>query len=104
MGINVNIGALNVSKLVEAEESITNLVTQAETAMTAAGNAASEPIGSAIKGKFEAFNTDELSELNKAIGEIVADLQNLTSNYDQGVADLLADINSITITAGAGTN
>ena len=101
-GINVNISALKVSELQEAEEEIANLMAQATKTFDAAGAAASEPIGSAIKGKFSAFNEQELNELKKAISEIIADLSNLSTNYSQGVSDLLADINSINITADNG--
>ena len=102
MGINVNISALNVSSLTAAQEEMTSLVTQAKAAIDAAGAAASEPIGSAIKGKFETFSDTEIEAVNKALSEIIADLSNLSQNYSKGVDDLLAEINSISISAGGG--
>lgn len=104
MGINVNISALSVTSLEEAQKEITLLLEKAKAAMEAAANAASDPIGSAIKSKFEQFNNDEYAELQTAIGDVINSLGNLTQNYDQGVQSLLDDINSITITADEGTN
>jgi len=100
MGINVNLKGLNASKLDEAVQTVTNMTNSANEALAKAGSCASEPIGSAIKAKLDAFNSTEIEELSKAVKALQDDLANLNTNYNKGIETLVNDINSINITVG----